>query len=525
MASTLWHRFLQTAQTQGHGMAMVQGSRRTSFAELAAMACAWGRVLQHPDQNYTAQTYAVQPGDRVVIAAHSSVDMAAAVAGIWACGAIPVVVNTDAPDSHLSHAITQTSAVAVFLEPGRSLPQGCCARLHVLAASDQMGLNLVGTHVGLQPDVPPQSEDAPGSIVFTSGSSGLPKGVVQTARTLARGVDRVAQTLGYVPQDILLCPVPFAFDYGWGQLLSVLLRGMPMVLAQPRTASGLCEAIATHSPTVFVGVPAVFADLLSGLAPIQQVDRSCIRLITNTGSRIPSPIFDKLKEVFPQAAVSLNYGLTETYRSASLPINMASSHPHSVGYALPGAVLTVLRPDGTEADPDEEGEIIHRGEGVFLAYWADPQRTAEVRRPDPLWHATLGEDSLAPMAVFTGDLGHKDAEGRLFVHGRRDRQMKSMGVRVSPDEVEGLLLASGLLREVAVVSRPHDMLGDLIVAVIAVPQGEDALVILKALKRHARATMSPYMQPRDHLVLPALPRNANGKVDYPALKRLVLAQE
>jgi acyl-coenzyme A synthetase/AMP-(fatty) acid ligase len=128
------------------------------------------------------------------------------------------------------------------------------------------------------------------------------------------------------------------------------------------------------------------------------------------------------------------------------------------------------------------------------------------------------------MAVFTGDLGHKDAEGRLYIHGRRDRQMKSMGVRVSPDEVEGLLMASGLLAEVAVVARAHDVLGDLIVAVLALPEGGDEVLTLKALKRHARAMMSPYMQPRDHLILPALPRNPNGKVDYPALKRLVQEQ-
>ena len=125
--------------------------------------------------------------------------------------------------------------------------------------------------------------------------------------------------------------------------------------------------------------------------------------------------------------------------------------------------------------------------------------------------------------VFTGDLGHKDAAGLLYLHGRRDRQMKSMGVRVAPDEIEALLADSGLLSEVAVVSRPHDTVGDLIVAVVVLNDGAEEGQNLKLLKRHAREKMSPFMQPRDHLVLAALPRNPNGKVDDPALKRLVMA--
>lgn len=510
MSSTLWRRFYQTAQARGAAVAMMHGTRRVSFADLAGMACAWAEVLRDMEPG------SLEPGARVVIAAQNSLDLAAAVAGIWACGAVPVFVNADAPDSHLGHSVTQTGAVAVLLDAGRALPLGCSATVHALVPLDPIEMT--------SRPVPVQDGHAPGSIVFTSGSTGMPKGVVQTADTLARGVDRVAQAIGFTPDDILLCPIPFAFDYGWGQLLSLLLRGMPMVLPQPRGAVGICDAIAAHRPTVLAGVPAVFADLLSGLAQVHQIDRSSVRLITNTGSRIPVPVHRALCEAFPDAALSLNYGLTETYRSATLPLAMAAQYPTSVGYALPGSTLSVLRADGTEAGPDEEGEIIHRGEGVFAGYWGDPVRTAEVRRPDPLWTQDGPPAGPVPMAVFTGDLGHKDAEGRLYIHGRRDRQMKSMGVRVSPDEVEGLLMASGLLAEVAVVPRPHDTLGDLIVAVITLPEGGDEAATLKALKRHARATMSPYMQPRDHLVLPALPRNPNGKVDYPALKRLVQEQ-
>lgn len=497
MSATLWHRFATTALTRGTQPAVAQGDRLVRFAELLAMAQGWAAAL------------AVAPGDRVVLAAANSVDLAAAVPGIWARGAIPVFVNADAPDSHLRHALTQTGAVALIADRPRAT--GFAGTVH----------DLLAKAVDLAPQVPDQGGDAPGSIVYTSGSTGAPKGVVQASATLASGVERISALLGYRADDRILCTIPFSFDYGWGQLLSMLLGGYTLVLPQPRGATGICDALALHRPTVLAGVPAVFGDLLSGLAPVAQTDRSSVRLITTTGSRIPDAVRLGLVGLFPDAALSLNYGLTETYRSASLPVEMAAGHPMSVGYAVPGATLRVLRPDGTEAAAGEEGEVVHGGAGVFQGYWADPERTACVLRPDPLWHGA----GPAPSVVFTGDLGHKDAEGRLYLHGRRDRQMKSMGVRVAPDEVEALLAQSGLVAEVAVVSRAHETVGDLIVAVLALPEGADAAQVLKALKRHARDTMSPFMQPRDHIVVPALPRNPNGKVDYPALKRLAAGGE
>lgn len=500
MSATLWQRFRQVAARQAADPAIRQGDRQIRFSGMLAQAAGWAQALP------------VGPGDRVVIAAHNSIDMASAVPGIWAKGAIPVLVHAEAPDSHLLHALEKTGA-GVFLHDRGRVVAGM--------AAGKVALPLDEVAPARPTDAPVQPPEAPGSIVFTSGSTGLPKGVVQAAATLAGGVDRVALALGYRPGDTILCPIPFAFDYGWGQLLSLLLGGYPLILPEPRGAIGLCAAIDRHRPSILAGVPAVFADLLAGLAPIREIDRSSVRLITNTGSRIPDPVRKGLVELFPDAALSLNYGLTETYRSATLPPALAASHPASVGHALPGVELSVLRPDGTEAAAGEEGEIIHRGAGVFLGYWAEPERSAQVLRPDPFW---TDPDRPAPNAVFTGDLGHKDAEGRLYIHGRRDRQMKSMGVRVSPDEIEGLLMASGQLREAAVVARPNEMLGDLIVAVVSLPEGSDEAAVLKALKRHARVMMSPYMQPRDWIVLAALPRNPNGKVDYPALKRLAEGQ-
>lgn len=494
MASQAWGRFEAVARARGEATALVHGEERLSFAGLRAAALGWAARLD------------VSPGERVVVAAENGLAAAAALPGLWARGAIPVLVGADAPPSHLRHACALTNAALVLSDR----PRGDLAP-PVMAID------------GLPPPGPerapvPQPGSAPASVVFTSGSSGPPKGVTQAAATLLWGADRVAGVLCYREGDSILCPVPFAFDYGWGQLLSCLFRGFCVVLPTPRGAFGLCEALARHRPTVLAGVPAVWGDLLAGLAPTRATDRSCVRLLTNTGARIPRPAWEALLDLFPDADVALNYGLTETYRSACLPPAEARSHPDSVGWALPGAALAVVRPDGTACAPEEEGEVVHRGAGAFMGYWGDAKATARALRPDPLWpHAA---DLAAPLAVFTGDLGRKDGDGRLYVHGRRDRQMKSMGVRVSPDEVEAALLAHGAAREVAVVSRPHDVVGDLLVAAVALDgAGADAEAGLRLLKRHVRGVLSPYMAPREWLVLDRLPRTANGKVDYPALTR------
>ncbi|MGR3661220.1 MAG: class I adenylate-forming enzyme family protein [Paracoccaceae bacterium] len=491
MSVTCWTRFETIALAKGNALAVVHGSDQMTFAELLDNARDWARLD-------------VQPGGRVILCVDNCIAAIAAVAGIWRRGAIPVWVHSAAPVSHLEQAVAKTKARLILTD---GAVYGNCPS-HGLAPPA----------LGKLPSLPRQSDAEPASILFTSGATGPPKGVVQSANNLLSGAERVAAALGYTDTDSILCPIPFAFDYGWGQLLSLLLAGVPLVLPAPRNAFGLTEALSAHRPTVLAGVPAIFADLLSGLSPIREVDRTSIRLITNTGSRIPSTIWKELLELFPDSEVSLNYGLTETYRSALLPVRLAREMPDSVGYPLPGVDIAVIRQDGTRALPNEEGEIIHRGAGVALGYWGEPELTAQTMRPDPLWSHP---DTARPNVVYTGDIGHLDEAGRLFIHGRRDRQLKSMGVRVSPDEIEELILQSGLIEATAVTSSPHEIIGDQICALIVLKAESDENETLKSLKRYARKTMSPYMQPRVWWVLDSLPRNPSGKVDYVRLKKMV----
>ncbi len=352
----------------------------------------------------------------------------------------------------------------------------------------------------------------PASIVFTSGSTGHPKGVTQSHGTLARGCAAVGGYLGLQADDRLLCPIPWAFDYGYGQLLTTCLFGITQVIPAAFNPFGICEAITAHRPTVFAGLPALFTYLFRGVSPIRTTDLSSVRIVTNTGGTIPGPVLDELLSAFGQAKLFLNYGLTESYRTAYLPPELAREHPTSIGAGIPGVDVVIVREDDTLADPGEEGQIVHRGDYLFTGYWGDPEATAKALRPDPL--AVPGSPLRHPV-LYTGDFGVIE-DGRLYFRGRRDHQLKSMGVRVNASEIEALIHRSGLVTELAIIGVEHDLLGHEIWAFLVGAPGVDDPA--RALAAWGRANLSQYMLPRRFVCKEVLPKTKNNKVDYPKLR-------
>lgn len=503
MGGGLWRQFEAVARHEADRPALILGERQLSYAQLHDLALSASGAL-------AAQ--GLGPGGRCLVYAGNSLELAAAILGAWRLGGIIVLVNDEAPLSHFAHAAAITEP-AVAIAEAKTLEAAAGA-----VSCPVLALPLAGA--ATQPPAASIHDLEPASILFTSGSSGMPKGVTQSHANLLAGCRMVAEHLGLRPDDRIVCPIPWAFDYGYGQLLSTVLLGITQVLPEARNPFGICAAIETHRPTILAGLASLFALLIRGVSPIRETDLGSLRLVTNTGGKISPAIYAEMSEMFAHCEISLNYGMTETYRSAGLPAALAATHPTSVGVAYPGVSIAVIREDGTEAAPDEVGEIVHRGTGVFLGYWGLPEATAKVRRPDPLW---AHEQVAAPMAVFSGDLGWKDADGLLYVKGRRDRLIKSMGVRVSPDEIETILRRSGLVQDVAVVGVPHEMIGEMVVAAITLADGVEDPV--RALKIFARNEMSQHMQPREYRVVDAFPLTPNGKPDFGRLRVLLGAAE
>ena len=203
------------------------------------------------------------------------------------------------------------------------------------------------------------------------------------------------------------------------------------------------------------------------------------------------------------------YGLTEAFRSTYLPPAELTNRPGSMGKAIPNAEIVVVREDGSLCGPNEPGELVHRGPLVSLGYWNAPEKTAERFKPDPVAPQGI---QLPQLAVFSGDTVRYDNDGYLYFIGRRDEMIKTSGYRVSPTEVEEAVYAlSADLVDVAAIGVPHPELEQAILVVLACKEG--AAPDFAAWQSQLKRSLPNFMQPKAILLQPALPKNANGKID------------
>ena len=350
------------------------------------------------------------------------------------------------------------------------------------------------------------------AILYTSGSTGQPKGVVASHRNLVAGCQAVNAYLGTRADDAILALLPISFDAGLSQLSTGLAAGARVVLHTPLQAQRAAALVAEHAITSITAVPPMWALLVA--AHWEGLATDSVRLIANTGGHMDAALLGRLRARFAKARPFLMYGLTEAFRSTYLDPLEIDRRPGSIGKAIPNAEILVLRPDGTPCAADEPGELVHRGALVTLGYWNAPEKTAERFRPLP---ATLASGLATELAVWSGDVVRRDAEGFLYFVGRRDEMIKTSGYRISPTEIEVVLLAAPGVREAAVFGVPAGAaVGDAIYAtVVADAGGVDTAAVLARCAQQLPAYMQPQL-----VVLTQLPRSANGKLDRVALRHL-----
>jgi acyl-CoA ligase (AMP-forming) (exosortase A-associated) len=349
------------------------------------------------------------------------------------------------------------------------------------------------------------------AILYTSGSTGQPKGVVLSHRNIVAGARSVAQYLALNEDDRLLAVLPLSFDYGLNQVTAALHAGASVVLLNHLFARDVISAVQRDCITGLAGVPALWTQLADLPWP-DGVDAH-LRYITNSGGHMPLPTLRALQARLPRTQPFLMYGLTEAFRSTYLAPEELARRPDSIGRAIPGAEILVLRPDGSPCDDDEPGELVHRGVHVALGYWNDVERTRARWRPAPGQPVEL---PLPEMAVWSGDSVRRDRDGYLYFIGRNDEMIKTAGYRVSPTEVEAVIAALAGVAEVAVFGAPHPRLGQVVVAIVRGDPALDAEAVLAS----CRQRLPSYMVPAQIEVrADELPCNANGKVDRALLAR------
>ena len=411
-------------------------------------------------------------------------------------GLVHVPVNPVFKRAQVAHILADSGAALLIANAER------LATIDVAGVPDTAVLSALDAR-----DPLPASQADPGALaalLYTSGSTGAPKGVMLSHANLWLGATGVAYYLRLAPDDRVLAVLPLAFDYGQNQLLSAWAAGASVVPHDYLLARDVLRAVARHGITTLAGVPPLWRQLAALDWP-----PTGLRRMTNSGGALDAALVRRLRALAPQADLYAMYGLTEAFRSTFLDPALIDAHPTAIGTAIPHAEVLVVRDDGTEAGVDEEGELVHAGPLVAQGYWRDAERTAERFRPAPAF------SRLGGMAVWSGDRVRRDAAGLLHFVGRRDAMIKTAGTRVSPQEIEDAALATGLVHEAVALGLPHADLGQAIALVAVGVPGADRAALIPALARELPAFMIPrVLDWRD-----ALPQTANGKLDRAGLYR------
>ncbi|MBK6707298.1 MAG: acyl-CoA ligase (AMP-forming), exosortase A system-associated [Sphingomonadales bacterium] len=370
----------------------------------------------------------------------------------------------------------------------------------ILTAIDQPG--------DVFPPLPVETDtDGLAAILYTSGSTGRPKGVMLSHANLALGAVSVARYLRLADDDVTLAVLPLSFDYGQNQLLSTWQAGGCVVPLDYLTPRDVLKACARYGVTTLAAVPPLWVQLAEQDWPEEAT--MAMRRLTNSGGALTPSLVKALRGIFgAKTDIYAMYGLTEAFRSTYLDPALIDANPTSMGKAIPYAEILVVAKDGSEAKPEEHGELVHAGPLVAQGYWKDAERTALRYKPAPTFSRYGG------MAVWSGDTVWRDADGLLYFVGRDDAMIKTSGNRVSPTEVEEAAIESGLVAEACALGRKDERLGEAIVLFVrATGEADEA-----ALAAHMKAALPNFMHPAAYVWLDTFPKNANGKLDRDGLK-------
>jgi acyl-CoA ligase (AMP-forming) (exosortase A-associated) len=349
-----------------------------------------------------------------------------------------------------------------------------------------------------------------GTILYTSGSTGMPKGVATSQRNIVVGAQIVSTYLSNTPEDRILSALPLNFDAGMSQFTTSLRAGATLVLQRSRLPGDLLKGLRRHEITGVTGVPPLWALLLRGTKTIEEEPLTHLRYLANTGGRIPQTNLDELRRLLEPTGtkIYLMYGLTEAFRSTYLPPEEIERGSTCIGKAIPDTEILVVNGDGQECAPGEPGELVHRGPTVAMGYWGKEEATHKAYRPNPLAPPELLN---VERVVYSGDLVRRDEEGFLYFIGREDAMIKTQGYRLSPEEVEGLLIGSGRVREACAFGVEDLDVGQQVYAVVSLRDGGDTSV--EEIREYVIRNGPPYMVPKEIFVQDELPKTGSGKID------------
>ena len=356
------------------------------------------------------------------------------------------------------------------------------------------------------------SSDKASWCLFTSGSTGSPKGVLISGEDLLQRAVNEIEDYEITDQDCLLSLLPFSFDVGLNQLLSCFLSGAHLVILNSWFPKDILTAVRSQNINGISGVPSIWAEALTyPKGPDFEQNTRTLRYITVSGGDLSKNQLLQLRQYFRNLKIFKTYGQTETFRSSMLKPFDFERKMTSVGRPIKGTEVFVLNDKGEIVPPKTEGEIVHHGVGTMLGYLNDLEGTSEkLRKMKEPGSEAVKEGKW----VFTGDRGKMDEEGYLYVLGREDGMIKTLGHRVYPKEIEGCILEYEHVKNAAVVGIKDERKGQAIVAEVVANGALNKQSLIVYLKER----LPYYMVPGEINVVEYLPMTESGKIKYTTIK-------
>jgi long-chain acyl-CoA synthetase len=450
----------------------------------------------------------VRAGDRVVVCMTNCPEVLLCYAAAWRCGAVPVPIISAVTPPELRHVLTDSGAVLAVASPA-SLPLVAEAArelpVQVVLAGPSRDENAQVLLADLEagPDGPlvPRADDDLAALLYTGGTTGRAKGVMLTHAGVERTARARAQVFASSDAVDLLLPLPLSHVYGLLNAVTRMHLPEPGFVALQRRfdAAQWITLAEQHRPQAGALVPSMLQLLLR--QDLESADLSSLRYITTGGAPLPVAVREEFERRVGGVRVCDGYGCTEVTSTATMnPYRAPRSG--SVGLPLPDVELRVVDEEGTPLPPGQDGEVCVRSPGVMLGYWRDPEATA----------ATVVDGWL-----HTGDVGHLDDDGYLYVVDRLKDLVIRGGFNVYPRDVEDVLLEHPAVAQAAVVGRPDAVYGEEVVAFVALRGAAtpDELVAFCAER------LGRHKHPREVHVVPDVPLTSVGKTDRKALRRRV----
>lgn len=422
----------------------------------------------------------VGENQKIIVMGHNSLFFITAYLGILKSGNICIPLNPVLEHENLRYIVSLTECQLSFISQQVALPSELS--ITVINESGMDKLLIESESYDEKKADKSFDDNRIAEIIFTSGSTGTPKGVMLSHRNLRANTSSIVEYLSLSENDIAAIVLPFYYCYGLSVLHTHIKVGGSVVLNNNFILLGsVIDNLLKYKCTGFAGVPSHFQILLRKSKNFTSTNFPDLRYVTQAGGKLQPIFITEFTNAFPNIEFFVMYGQTEaTARLSYLPPNYLKAKIGSIGKGIPGVYLEVLNEHGTPVKPGETGEIVAKGDNVMIGYFKDVEGTNEVLKNG--W-------------LYTGDMATVDEDGFIYVVARKKEIIKVGGNRVSPKEIEEVILTVPEVLDCTVSEVNDELLGEAIKATVVLAGAYDTILMKEIILKRCREKLSNYKIP------------------------------